>query len=140
ANTSLMFALCRRILEDAKVRDAGVMALAAVLLYALSPFNVEVVVWEASFHYLLSFLLILSILLLAVRFLHDQKPWAAVVAGALYFLSTFSLEQFYLTPLFILSLTLFYRAGLDFDKRACRKLILYFMAPELIMFLMNQVL
>lgn len=136
-NATLLCVFLGRLFRDAQLPYGQMLAPAAVLLYVVSPYNVEVVVWEASYHYLQGFLIILIILLLAQRFLH--RPGAAPVlwSALLYFLSIFSLEFFYLTPLFVGTLAVFYRTALGYDLRICRRLIVYFCLPQLLMLLLH---
>ncbi|MGC4056918.1 MAG: hypothetical protein QM743_02205 [Chitinophagaceae bacterium] len=64
----------------------------------------EVIVWEASFHYLLGSLLLLLVLRNAQLWLVSQRIRYAIAAGVVYALSTFSIELFYVTPLMVLML------------------------------------
>ncbi len=136
-NATLLWILLSRFFKDAQLQGGDFLALCAVVLYAFSPYNVEVVVWEASYHYLQAFLIILGILLLARKFLHQQKVKYAVWAGLLYLLSVFSLEFFYLTPAFVFTLALFYRKALYYDPQVFRRLVLCFCLPQALMLLLH---
>lgn len=136
-NAYLLYLFTARLLKDAKVGDSHLLSLAAVSIYALSPYHVEAVVWEASYHYLQGFMIIMGILLLAQRYLHQPKPMLAVWAALLYLVSIFSLEIFYLTPLFVLTLALFYRFAMQHDPKRVRNMILCFVLPQLLLFLFH---
>ncbi len=132
-NAYLLYLFTSRLFKDARLKQGNTLALCAVVVYALSPYHVEAIVWEASYHYLQGFMIILIILLLAQRCLHDFKPALAIWAGLLYLLSIFSLEIFYLTPLFVFTLALFYRMALGYSQKSLFNLILFFCLPQLLL-------
>lgn len=136
-NATLLFIFLSRLFCDARLKAGKMVALAAMLLYATSPYQVEVVVWEASYHYLQGFLIILIIVLLAQRFLHYPKAGLAFSAGCLYLLSIFSLEVFYLTPFLVCSLALFYKIGLGYDRKKVFQTILYFCLPQVALLILH---
>jgi hypothetical protein len=132
-NATLLFAFFRRLLSDARLERAAGIALAAVLLFSLSPSLSEVIVWEAAFHYLQGLAFILAQLLLLQAFLHKPRARLAFAAAVIYAVASFSLELFYLSPAFSLSLLLYYRLGKpavspDLVRRAARS----FFLPQLI--------
>lgn len=137
ANGLMLFTIFKNILIDSKVKQAIGISLAAVVLYTVCPHISEVVVWEPAFHYLQGFLLILLILSCVQKFLNTSKVKYAWWAGLLYFLSTFSLEIFYLTPWFVFTLAVYYRLGLQYDKTVFKKVLLYFTIPQMLLFTMH---
>ena len=133
-NAFLVFIICRRLFYLSGIRQATNIALAGVVLYTICPHISEVIVWEASYHYLQGFMIILFVLLWVQHFHEQQLVKYAWWAGIIYLLSTYSLEIFYLTPWFVLALAAYYRLGLQYDKAIFRKVIRLFFIPQVIMF------
>lgn len=133
-NGFLLFSICRRLLADAGQRDAERIAYAGAILFCISPCITEVVVWESAYHYLQGFLLLLLILRWLQLFQHAQRRSYIWLAGILFFLSTFSLEVFYITPFLSLAMAMYYRFALSYDKAVFRKSIKFFFIPQLLLF------
>ncbi len=133
-NCFLLYVFCAKLFSKAGLQYPAHPALVGSILFGISPYISEVVVWEASFHYLQALIFIFSILLLAQRFQERSSAGPAVLAGLLFFLSTFTLELFYLTPVLVLTLAFFYRTALHYDKAAFRKTILFFTLPQVLFF------
>lgn len=133
-NAYLLYRLFWQLLEDAGIRHSKRVALSGSVLFCVSPYVSEVVVWEPCFHYLQGLLLILLILLCVQMYFHKQRIQYAWYAGILYFLSTYSLEIFYLTPWLILAMILYYRFGTNASTTTFRKALLYFFGVSLLLF------
>ena len=133
-NTYLVYRICKQLFVDSGIVRSTEIALFGVILYTVCPHISEVIVWEASFHYLQGFLMILMILWWVQKFHREQKAKYAWWAAALYLCSTCSLEVFYLTPWFVLSLALYYRLALGYGKTILKKVSLLFFLPQLILF------
>ena len=133
-NAFLFFLIFRRLFDDSGIRHSFRIAIAGVVLYTVCPHISEVIVWEASFHYLQGFLFILIILYCLQQFLHTRANKYAWIAGIVYLCSTYSLEIFYLTPWFTLVFTLYYRYVLDYDKTIFKQSLYRFFVPQLILF------
>jgi len=133
-NCQILFVISRKLFEDSHIRNAPIIALGGVLLYCFTPSNTEVIVHEPCFHYLLSFLILLSIVRLVQKFHHQQHKKYVWLALLLYLPSTYSLELFYITPWFILALSVYYRVVLHYDKAIFKKVILWFFVPLLVIF------
>ena len=138
-NRFMLFVFCRNLFSDSQIKNGAIIASAGSMLFTICPHITEVVVWEPSFHYLQGLLFILLILLCAQRFMRTSNIRFAWVAGILFFLSTYSLEVFYLTPLFTFLLCLYYYMGLNYDKAKFRRAILYFSLPQVILFALHLV-
>ena len=140
-NCGLLYKLCRRLLVDAGVGNSAFISIFGVLLFCIAPHASEVVVWEPSFHYLQGLLLILLILNWCASYIHTASRKYIWFAGIAYFLSTFSLEIFYITPWLTLVLILFYKyiprsAGLSTAKRS----LFWLFLPQVSLFLAHLVL
>jgi hypothetical protein len=133
-NGLLLFLLFRQLFHDSGVKNGTSISLWGVILFTICPHISEVIVWEASFHYLQGLMLILCILLCLQKYLATQRKSYAWIAGILYFLSTYSLEIFYLTPWYSLALIFYYRYGLRYDKSLIRKAISGFFVPQILFF------
>lgn len=138
-NSLLLFVISRNIFNDAGIKRGDIIALGAVLLFCICPHLSETVVWKPSYHYLQGFLFILLILYWLQKFQYQQKAKYAWWAAIVFFLSTYSLEIFYLTPWFALSLAAYYRLALKYDKAIFKKTCRYFFVPQLMLFFVHLV-
>lgn len=135
ANCSLLYRLCVRLLKDSGVASASVISLAGTVLFCISPYAAEVIVWEPSFHYLQGMLLILLILNWAHSYIHTVNKVYAWLAGITFLLSTFSLEIFYITPWLVLSMAVFYRLNDAFNKHTVTKVLKFISLPQALLFI-----
>jgi hypothetical protein len=134
-NGTLLYTIARRIMEETGVRNCQPIALAGVLLGCITPYLSEVIVWEASFHYLLGNLLLLLIVEQTQRYLQDGSNKRLFAILLLYFLSTFSIELFYITPLILVALLWYYGQALRYPRQAIGKAIGFIILPLLILLL-----
>jgi len=133
-NASLAFTFCARLLDGAGVAKSRLISCMGAILFCISPYMSEVIVWEPSFHFLQGLLMILLILVWVQQFAISGAKKYALLAGLIYFLSTFSLEVFYITPWLVLSLAVYYRFTLAEGKKVFNKVMRYFFAPLLLLF------
>lgn len=138
-NCLFLFTFCKRLFADSGIKQPYIPALMGSLLFCISPYISEVLVWEASFHYLQALLFIFGILLLVQGYQEQQSSGKAWGAGILFFLSTFTHELFYLTPLLTFVIALYYRLGLKRDPVVFRKTLLYFTLPQFLIFVIHLV-
>ena len=136
-NAFLFFLICRRIFDDSGVKNGKELAFAAVVLYTVCPHISEVIVWEAAYHYLQGFLLILLILYWVQKFQQKQQKKYVLAAGIIYFCSSYSLEIFYLTPWFVLAMAAYYRLALAYDKQIFKRTLSGFFLPQLVIFALH---
>lgn len=132
-NAFLAFLVCKNILADSSVKNSVGISLCGAILFTVCPHISEVIIWKACFHYLQGFFFILLALHFVQQYQHRPKPvfvWGALL---LFALSAFSLEIFYLTPWFTLSLALYYRFGQGYERAVFKKTIGYFFIPQLLM-------
>ncbi len=139
-NAYLLYNLCRRLFEDTGIAGSSTIALTGALFFTICPHISEVIVWEASFHYLQGVMLILGILTLVQRYHYTAKIKYVLFAGFLFLCAAFSLEVFYLTPWFVLSLALYYRIVLGFETKVLKKVMFCFFIPQLAIFAVQLVL
>jgi hypothetical protein len=128
-NSWLIYRFFKLVFGDSGIDNGASIAFGGSLLFCVSPYASEVVVWEPSFHYLQGLLLIMVILILARNYLHEPLRRHAWIAVILFALSTFSLEFFFLAPLLVLLLIFYYRTAIKTDRQHTKKAFLYFFLP-----------
>ncbi len=133
-NACILYVFFKTLFTDAGIQRAKEIAAAGVLLFCVSPYFSEVIVWEPSFHFLTGLMSILVILRLTQLYLQKSNPKYIWFALLVFILSTHAIELFYTTPWLVLALILFYRVGLQWDKVVCRRAVLYFFLPLLALF------
>ncbi len=133
-NAFLVFVICNKLFHLSGINAHWRIAITGAILYTICPHISEVIVWEASFHYLQGFLFILLIMHWVQLFHQRQQKKYALWAGILYLCSTYSLEIFYLTPWFVLSLAAYYRLALGHDRGIFKKTLQWFFIPQLLLF------
>ena len=133
-NAFLLYVICKTIFTDSEVKNASAIALCGSIVFTVCPHISEVLIWKACFHYLQGFLFILLIMYWVQRYQKEQKSKYIIGSIVIYALSAFALEIFYLTPWFVLTIALYYRLALGYDKAIFKKTILYFFAPLLSVF------
>ncbi len=132
-NAFLFFKFARNILFDSGVKKGALIAFSAVAIFTVSPHISEVIVCKAYYHYLQCFLFILLILLWVIKYQREQQNKYIWGAALLFVMAAFTLEIFYLVPLFILFIAFYYRFALGYDKIVFRKTLLYFVVPHIVL-------
>lgn len=138
ANAVLLSKLVGNMLHDAGARHLNTAIYAGSVLFCVTPYISEVIVWEPSFHYLQGLLIILVILRLVQQYIYQPKAKYVWWVLILYLLSTHTLEVFYLTPWLVLSLLVFYKA-ISKQQVVLSKGSLYFVIPMLCIFVLRMV-
>lgn len=139
-NATLLFTITHKIFSASAVKNATAISFCGAFLFCICPHISEVIVWKASFHYLQGMLLTLSIIYWTQKYLSTMHIKYAWFSSIVFFLSTFSLEFFYLTPWFILSLVIYYYVVLDIGKRVFIRALLFFVVPLFLLFIVHLVL
>ena len=139
-NCGLLYKLSNRLLRGAGVLKSATISLAGTLLFCIAPHASEVVVWEPSFHYLQGMLMILLILNWSFQYLQTQQKKYIWLTAFTFFLSTFSLEIFYLTPWLVLSLLLCFKYLPANNTPSVSKGIQHLFLPMILLFLLHLVL
>jgi hypothetical protein len=133
ANAFLLFIVCSRLFSDSGLKNAILVPFIGVLFFTICPHISEVVICKAYYHYLQSFLFILSIMLLVQKYQHEQRNKYVWISLSLFLLSVFTLEIFYIIPFFVLTIALYYRFALGYDKPVFSATIKKFFIPQLIL-------
>ncbi len=138
-NVCMMVVLIAGLLRDAGVRNYRTVLYLGAALFCVSPYLTETIVWEPSFHYLQGLMLLLSVLLCAQRYIEQGQQKYILYGLLLFALSTHTLEVFYLTPWFILSMALFYRGLNGRGRPVFGRLFRFFFLPMLLIFILRLV-
>ncbi len=139
-NCLLLYIFFKKLFADGSVAHANGITLAGVALFALCPHIAEVIVWEPAYHFLLAPLFIYSVLILLQRYMHTHNSKHALLAAVLFFVSSFSLEQFYLTPVFIFLVATYYKMQRQTPLKAYTKTLLLFLLPSIIILAVHFIL
>lgn len=99
------------------------------ILFTASPYIVEVIVWEPSFHYLQGLFLILLTLLCLQKYLSVYYCLYIYCGLIVYCFAVFTLEVFYLTPIYALLLVFWYQYSSTKSSYAIRKTLVCFVLP-----------
>ena len=132
-NAFLLFVLCNTIFSDSGAKHNVFVPLIGALFFTVCPHVSEVVICKAYYHYLQSFVFILLIMLCAVKYQHNQKSKYIWIATLLFVLSVFTLEIFYIVPFLVLTIVLYYRFGLGYNKEVYGKTVRNFFVPQILL-------
>ncbi len=122
-NGWLLFRLGERLMTRFGVKRAFEPALGGALLFLLSPYASEVLVWRVCFNFLLSTALVLGVLWYSVRWLETQSTGHWWGAQGLLLAGLFSFELALAAPVMQLFLLLFWRRSEQhFPSGAFRRL------------------
>lgn len=118
-------------LSNENEHDAACVALSTALIWLISPIQAEVLTWKACVHYLLSVGMIFVILNWLMRYLLSGQKKHLFFIPLLYYISTFFLEYFYLTPVLVLVLLLSLTGSGAIERARLKRLILTIVLPLL---------
>ncbi len=133
-NVCLMAIFCNRLLYDAGVTNHNAPIYIGSVLFCVTPYVSEVVVWEPSFHYLTGLLMVLLTLVWVQQYVYTQNRKYIILSGVVYLFSTHALEVFYVTPWLVLALALFYKKQSFVSKKVFWNVIWGFVIAELVIF------
>lgn len=131
-NAFLMLKIFGKIFSDVKLENGYAVAIIGVILFMVSPYQTEVMVWRASFHYVTSFAMMLSIVYLSFRYIETSLTKYWIIAIFIFCCSVFSLEFFLFTPIVVLIFILFRWCHLP-DSFDVKKILIRFVALPLCM-------
>ncbi len=106
-NAFLVFKIILKIFKDLRLSNPFPIAFIGVLMFMLSPYQSEVMVWRASFHYLTAFAMMLMIVDLSLWYIEKPLRHYWIIAILIFLCSIFSLEFFLFTPFVVLIFVLF---------------------------------
>ncbi|HUM47337.1 MAG TPA: hypothetical protein PLD84_10430, partial [Chitinophagales bacterium] len=143
ANGWLAYKLFSRLFEKHALPHAKLIALTGSVLFLLSPYNAEVLVWRVCIHYLLATFFMLLLLYRSISFLETGNKMYLWQVFGLFFLSLFTLEISLATPAlsFIIAVT-WMMNGLS--VKISRKRLMFLIIPQFALigffFLLNKLL
>ncbi len=132
-NAFLLFVICRNIFSDSGLKNSVLVPLIGVLFFTICPHISEVIICKAYYHYLQSFMFILLIMLWVQKYQHEQRSKYVWGSAVLFLLSVFTLEIFYIIPFLVLTIALYYRFALNYDRQLFRKTLMKFFIPQILM-------
>lgn len=139
-NCYLLFRFIKKLLADSHVADATLTALAGSILLALCPQASEPLVWRAANHFLQGTMMILIVLNCVQGYWHTSRTRYVTIAIIAYLYSSFSLEVFYMTPIFALLLTIYYHIITKGTPGRLNSTVRFIFAPLLFILIMHFVL
>lgn len=107
-NAFWVYRLFIKIFDALALENGQIIATIGILCFMLSPYQAEVMVWRASFHYLTAFAMMLGIVHLALLYVKNPLPHYAYLAIGIFLCSAFALEFFLFTPFVVLILLAFW--------------------------------
>lgn len=139
-NAALAFRFFKNLFEDFRLTNARLVALAGCLLFLVNPNITEITVWKGGYHYLTGVLMQLLILIWCRRFLINGEKRSAWLAAALFAVSSFTLEIFYVTPFLVLFLLTGYYLKSLIPKILFRKGLKYLLLPQVVLFAVHLII
>jgi hypothetical protein len=133
ANVTLLYKITRRLFVDFNIKHPSMAAFMGALLFCISPYASEVIVYKPCFHISMALLMMLLILSWTQRYIKTGQKKFIWLSAFIYFFSTYSLELFYVTPFFTLTLVLFYYLVNKIEQPSFKKTILFFLLPQIIL-------
>lgn len=130
----MLLTVLRNIFSDSGIKNGFAIALCGTLVYITCPHISEVLNWKACLHYIITFLSILLVTRWTQLYQHRQMVRYPVLSVLVFITAIFSLEVFYLIPFFSLTIALYYRLALGYDKKVFIKTITSFFLPLIVLF------
>ncbi len=130
-NAALMYRLFRHLFARLEIPSGRQVALMGTLFFLVNPFQAEVLVWKTCLHYLMALFFLLTVLWEEVRYLESGQVRHLYIAHLVFFVSLFSLELSYVTPLFSLALVLFVHS--TYVAKALRQSLVRVVAPQFVL-------
>ena len=124
----LGYLVVKRLLTTYSIENDGKIAFASAILFLISPYQAEVVVWRVCIQYcFVSIALSLNILIL-LSYLTEQKIWKPLLAFLIFGISIFSLEQAAAIPISLLVIAVI----INRNKYILKKSIALFVVPQVL--------
>lgn len=108
-NAVLLQQFALKVLRAFDIRHASQISIATTLIFLLSPYHVEVLVWKVCMHYLLSFLFLFSGMHFLWDYLESGKQKALVFLLLTYCAALFTLEFALVFPLIFISVFILWK-------------------------------
>lgn len=115
-NGTLIYYFFKRLFQRLSYNPHKSVILLGCLFFLFAPVQAETVIWKAALHYLTGVAIIFIILHWLLCYLQLPKSKYIIAILCLYFVSTFTLEIFYLTPAFVFIILLSLRLAGNISK------------------------
>jgi hypothetical protein len=124
--------ICRffeRLFTKFNLPDAQLISVVGTVFFLLNPVQAEVVIWKACLHYMLALLQMFAIFHWTLSYSETGKAKYPLSIALLYAVSTFTIELFYLTPVFVTGILLAMLRGGVLAKDVFKAAMLKIAAP-----------
>lgn len=135
-----IFTFFRKLFSDFRLTAATTLALGSTVLFLFNPNITEVTVWKGGYHYFTGIIMQLAICIWTLQYLHTGRRQYIGYALALFFISIFTLEIFYITPALVFGLVLGYYWSGIIDSARRNKALLQIFVPLVAIFLLHLLL
>ena len=138
-NAYLVFKLCQRLFQKHLKEEKILWPLLGGLIFLLSPYHSEAVVWKVCFNFLFSSFLMLSIFHFFLNYLNSSNKKWILFSSVAYLLALLTFELPIIFPVILFNYVLFFHINvlknitLNFLLPLFFLLILYFAANKLIL-------
>lgn len=126
---SFNFLALRKLFTRYNISNAFSIAFASSLLFLISPYQAEVVVWRVCIQYCFVSIALSSNILLLLSFFNEQKIWKSLLAFLVFVINMFAIEQAAAIPLalFVISIVINFN-----NKNLIKKAIVFFVLPQVL--------
>ncbi|MFA6150669.1 MAG: hypothetical protein WC716_05060 [Chitinophagaceae bacterium] len=136
-NATLIFRFCKRLFSDFEITNGPVIAFFGALIFTINPIITEITIWKGGYHYLPGLMMQVLLLLWTQTYLKTGNKKLLWFSAILFFISTFTLEIFYLSPWFCLLLMLAYRWKELITKARFGDALKLVFLPQISIFVLN---
>jgi hypothetical protein len=105
-NAYLVFLFVQNLLARWQYQSSFFIAIGSGLLFLVSPYNAEPVIWSATIHYLIATAGILAVLVLSLKYAESPKKSTLVLIHLSYLVALFALEITFALPFLLIALLL----------------------------------
>jgi hypothetical protein len=124
-NGYLLYLLIIRMIRQWGGSVSSFVVMMGVVAFLLNPYCVEVLVWKACVHYLISLMAVLAIFITFLRYLETGERKMIQLGCLVFGISLFTLEISFVTPLAISIAGLITYLTADNSKKAIRSMIIF---------------
>lgn len=133
-NSFLSFYIFHKLYSGLTIRFSWLIAFSGCLLFAVSPYQTEPVVWNACIHYLFATALLLAAFIFVLKYLEYRKTKFILGFYAAFLFALFTLEITFAFPVILLVFFFFWPAK-GFRGISRVKLIAFFALPSVVLIL-----
>jgi len=124
------YLVVKRLFNLYHVSNATIIALASTLLFIISPYQAEVVVWRVCIQYCFVSIAISLNILLLLSFFNEQLKWKPILAFIIFAINMFAIEQAACIPIVLFTIAVI--INWTDNKQLIKKTITHFVTPQLL--------